>query len=54
MQLAAVHTQLHLSLKTDFEACTTFWPTEHHETTLQQLLTEVTMLTDALAPQRQA
>ncbi|MGP4013342.1 hypothetical protein [Streptomyces sp. 4N124] len=50
VQLTAVHTQVNLSLTTDFETFTTFAPAEGHEATLQQLLTEVVTLTDALAP----
>ncbi|MEU6291321.1 NADPH-dependent FMN reductase [Streptomyces sp. NPDC005047] len=53
VQLAAVHTQLHLSLQTDFEQFRTFAPTERHEAALQQLLTEVVTWTNALAPLRQ-
>ncbi|MYW63761.1 NADPH-dependent FMN reductase [Streptomyces sp. SID8379] len=52
VQLSAVHTQLHLSLQTDFERYTTFAPAERHEAALRQLLTEVITLTEALAPMR--
>jgi NAD(P)H-dependent FMN reductase len=54
VQLAAVHTQVHLSLQSDFEQFTTFKPAERHEAALQQLLTEVITLTEALAPVRRA
>ncbi|WP_372352419.1 NADPH-dependent FMN reductase [Streptomyces sp. KL116D] len=54
VQLAAVHTQVNLSLRTDFEQFTTFAPAAGHEVMLQQMLTEVVTLTKALAPQRQA
>ncbi|NEB77121.1 NAD(P)H-dependent oxidoreductase [Streptomyces sp. SID14478] len=54
VQLAAVHTQVNLSLKTDFEKFTTFAPAASHEGMLQQMLTEVITLTEALAPRRQA
>lgn len=54
VQLAAVNTQVNLSLLTDFESFATFTPNERHETTLQQMLTEVISWTNALAPLRQA
>lgn len=54
VQLAAVHTQIHLSLQTDFEKFTTFTPAERHEVALQQMLTEVITWTNALAPLRQS
>lgn len=54
VQLAAVHTQVHLSLQADFEKFTTFAPAERHAVALQQMLTEVVTLTTALAPLRQA
>ncbi|MEU0743854.1 NAD(P)H-dependent oxidoreductase [Streptomyces sp. NPDC006134] len=54
VQLAAVPTQLHLSLQADFEQFATFRPAERHEAALQQMLTEVITWTDALAPLRQA
>ncbi|MBQ0863814.1 NADPH-dependent FMN reductase [Streptomyces smyrnaeus] len=54
VQLAAVYSQLHLSLQTDFEKFTTFVPTDRHEAALEQLLTEVITLSDALAPLREA
>ncbi|MBO1337427.1 NADPH-dependent FMN reductase [Streptomyces sp. VRA16 Mangrove soil] len=52
VQLVAVHTQLHLSLGTDFESYTTFAPAARHETALRQLLDEVVALSEALAPMR--
>lgn len=52
VQLTAVHTQVHLSLRSDFEQYTTFAPAEHHESALQQMLTEVVTLTSAIAPLR--
>ncbi|MFI7344186.1 NADPH-dependent FMN reductase [Streptomyces sp. NPDC050085] len=54
VQLAAVHSQVHLSLHTDFEEFRTFAPAERHEAALQQVLTEVITLTEALAPQRRS
>ncbi|MFE6890120.1 NADPH-dependent FMN reductase [Streptomyces sp. NPDC057694] len=53
VQLSAVHTQLHLSLQSDFEQYATFAPAERHEAALQQMLTEVLTLSEALAPMRQ-
>ncbi|MFI0237795.1 NADPH-dependent FMN reductase [Streptomyces sp. NPDC016845] len=52
VQLTAVHTQVHLSLQSDFEQFTTFAPADRHEAALQQMLTEVVTLTSALAPLR--
>ena len=54
VQLTAAHTQVNLSLKTDFEKFTTFAPAEGHEAMLQQMLTEVVTLSNALAPLRRA
>ncbi|MFF2330041.1 MULTISPECIES: hypothetical protein [unclassified Streptomyces] len=49
-----MHTQVHLSLQSDFEQYRTFAPNERHESALQQMLTEVVTLTSALAPLRRA
>ncbi|MYT69928.1 MULTISPECIES: NAD(P)H-dependent oxidoreductase [unclassified Streptomyces] len=54
VQLTAVHTQVHLSLQSDFEQYTTFAPAERQDGALRQLLTEVVTLTSALAPLRRA
>ncbi|MFH9733853.1 NADPH-dependent FMN reductase [Streptomyces sp. NPDC017260] len=52
LQLAGVRTQVSLSLATDFAAFTTFTPSEHHNTVLRQLVTEVAAWADVLAPLR--
>ncbi|MFI7005054.1 NADPH-dependent FMN reductase [Streptomyces sp. NPDC050145] len=52
VQLTAVHTQVHLSLQSDFEEYRTFAPAERHDRALGQMLGEVVALTSALAPMR--
>jgi len=54
LHIATVRTQLNLSLVTDFEAFTTFTPSDRHTATLRQLLTEVMAWTRALVPLRAA
>lgn len=52
LNMPTVATQLALSLITDFEAFTTFTPTDRHRTVLLQLLSEVISWNDALATLR--
>ncbi|MER5888931.1 NAD(P)H-dependent oxidoreductase [Streptomyces sp. NPDC001941] len=54
VQLSGVYTQVNLSLQTDFQQFTTFAPGERAEGALQEMLTEVVTLTEALAHKRQA
>jgi NAD(P)H-dependent FMN reductase len=54
LQMPVVKTQLNLSLQTDFEAFTTFVPTDRHAAGLHQLLDEVITLTNTLATLRTA
>lgn len=53
LQIATVQTQLSLSLATDFEAFSTFIPTDRHAATLHQLLGEVVAWSNALTPLRE-
>lgn len=52
--LADVRTQVSLSLATDFTAFTTFTPGDRCNSLLRQLLSEVTVWSNALAPLRRA
>lgn len=52
LNMPTVATQLALSLVTDFEAFTTFTPTDRHRTVLRQLLGELISWSNALAPLR--
>lgn len=50
--VAAVRTQVNLSLSTDFESFATFAPTGRQDATLQRMYAEVVAWADALAPLR--
>ncbi|MEO3830269.1 hypothetical protein [Actinomadura sp. B10D3] len=54
LHMAAVRTQVNLSLVADFASFATFMPAEHHEDQLQQMFSEVIAWSDALAPLRQS